>query len=360
MSNSAAEMIRRRASQLTASLNVAHPIIGGPMAGVGTPALAAAVSNAGGLGALGAGMMEPAAIEEAVSRIRALTAQPFAVNLFVTPRPEGDLDQLTRMTARLARYRTELGLARQKIPSRFAPDFDAQFDAVLAARVPVVSFTFGALERNRIEALHAQGAKVIGTATCVREARLLAAVGCDAVVASGIEAGGHRATFAVPFEQAQVGLFALLPQVAMAVDVPVIAAGAVMTARQAAAAMWLGASGVQLGSALLRTPESGAGAAYREALATVEDIGTRQTRAFSGRPARGVINRVMNEIEAGGDIPPYPLQNKLTSEIRSAAGEQGKADYLSLWAGQAAALARELPAEQVVRDMALELNQFLN
>jgi nitronate monooxygenase len=231
---------------------------------------------------------------------------------------------------------------------------------VLAARVPVVTFTFGALERNRIEALHAQGAKVIGTATCVREARLLAAVGCDAVVASGIEAGGHRATFAVPFEQAQVGLFALLPQVAMAVDVPVIAAGAVMTARQAAAAMWLGASGVQLGSALLRTPESGAGAAYREALATVEDIGTRQTRAFSGRPARGVINRIMNEIEAGGDIPPYPLQNKLTSEIRSAAGEQGKADYLSLWAGQAAALARELPAEQVVREMALELNQFLN
>ena len=360
MSNPDMQKIRHRALRLTSMLGVEHPIIGGPMAGVGTPALTAAVTNAGGLGSLGAGMMEPAAIEAALLRIRALTDLPFAVNLFVTPQPAVDLAQLTRMTARLARYRTELGLPRQRIPSTFAPDFDAQFDAVVAARVPVVSFTFGTLERSRIEVLKAQGARLIGTATCVREARHLEELGCDAVVASGIEAGGHRATFAVPFEQAQVGLFALLPQVAAAVKVPIIAAGAVMTAQHAAAAMLLGASGVQLGSALLRTPESGASAAYREALAAVDDIGTRQTRAFSGRPARGIVNRVMAEVEAGGDIPPYPLQNKLTAEIRSAASEQGKAEYLSLWAGQAAALARELPADQVVREMALELNSFFN
>lgn len=359
----APELIRHRAARLTALLGAPLPIIGGPMAGVTTPALAAAVSHAGGLGSLGVGMMEPEAIEQAIAETRALigdTDRPFAVNLFVTPRPVVDNEQLTRMIGRLARYRGELGLPRQKIPSIFAPDFDAQFDAVLAARVPVVSFTFGALDRARIEALHAQGTKVIGTATCVREARQLAELGCDAIVASGIEAGGHRATFAVPFEASQVGLFALLPQVAAAVEVPVIAAGGVMTAEQVAAALLLGASGVQLGSALLRTPESGASAAYKEALAGVEDIGTRQTRAFSGRPARGVVNRMMVELAAvEADIPPYPVQNKLTQELRAEASKQGRAEFLSLWAGQAVGLARAEPAADVVRRLASELDSLL-
>jgi nitronate monooxygenase len=359
----APDLIRHRAARLTALLGIAHPIIGGPMAGVTTPALAAAVSNAGGLGALGVGMMEPAAIETAIAETRALLAdsdRPFAVNLFITPQPDVDNEQLTRMIGRLARYRGELGLPRQKIPSVFAPAFDAQFDAVLAARVPVVSFTFGALDASRIDALHAQGAKVIGTATCVREAKQLAAAGCDAIVASGIEAGGHRATFAVPFEASQVGLFALLPQVAAAVDVPVIAAGGVMTAEQIAAALLLGASGVQLGSALLRTPESGASAAYKEALVEVEDIGTRQTRAFSGRPARGVINRMMMELATVEvDVPPYPIQNKLTQELRAAANSQGRAEFLSLWAGQAVGLARAEPAGAIVRRLAAELESLL-
>jgi nitronate monooxygenase len=358
-------LIRHRAARLTALLGVRHPIVGGPMAGVGTPALTAAVSNAGGLGALGVGMMEPAAIEEAIAETRALISAhggdpPFAVNLFVTPQPAVDAEQVTRMIGRLARYRGELGLPRQKIPSVFAPDFDSQFDAVLAARVPVVSFTFGVLDAKRIDALHAQGARVIGTATCVREARQLAAAGCDAIVASGIEAGGHRATFAVPFEAAQVGLFALLPQVAAAVDVPVIAAGGVMTAEQVAAALLLGASGVQLGSALLRAPESGASAAYKEALAGVEDIGTRQTRAFSGRPARGVVNRMMMELATvEADIPAYPVQNRLTQELRAEANRQGRAEFISLWAGQAAALARAEPAAGIVRRLVADLDSLL-
>jgi nitronate monooxygenase len=359
----APDLIRHRAARLTALLDVRLPIIGGPMAGVTTPALAAAVSRAGGLGSLGVGMMEPAAIEQAIAETRTLIgdlARPFAVNVFVTPQPAVDAEQLTRMIGRLARYRGELGLPRQKIPSVFAPAFDAQFDAVLAARVPVVSFTFGALDRARIDALHAQGAQVIGTATCVREARQLAELGCDAIVASGIEAGGHRATFAVPFEASQVGLFALLPQVAGAVEVPVIAAGGVMTAEQIAAALLLGASGVQLGSALLRTPESGASAAYKDALAGVEDIGTRQTRAFSGRPARGVINRMMVELAAvDADIPPYPVQNKLTQELRAEANRQGRAEFLSLWAGQAVGLARAEPAGEIVARLAAELESLL-
>lgn len=359
----APDLIRHRAARLTARLGIALPIIGGPMAGVTTPALAAAVSNAGGLGSLGVGMMEPAAISQAIADTRALLEdkRPFAVNLFITPQPAVDGEQVTRMIGRLARYRGELGLPRQKLPSVFAPEFDAQFDAVLAARVPVVSFTFGALDAARIDALHAQGARVIGTATCVREAKQLAQLGCDAIVASGIEAGGHRATFAVPFEAAQVGLFALLPQVAAAVEVPVIAAGGVMTAEQAAAALLLGASGVQLGSALLRTPESAASAAYKAALIDVEDIGTRQTRAFSGRPARGVINRMMVELDAvAADTPPYPIHNKLTAELRAEANTQGRAEFVSLWAGQSVALATEQPAAEVVRRLGADLAELIS
>ena len=355
----AADLIRRRSARLTSLLGIEHAVVGGPMAGVNTPELVAAVSNAGGLGSLGCGMMEPAAIEAAITKIRELTDKPFAVNLFITPQPVADEAQILRMQARLAGYRSELGLPRGKLPSTFAPNFAEQFEVLHSARVPVFSFTFGLLDRERIAALHAQGTLVIGTATCVREARDIAAAGCDAVVASGIEAGGHRATFAVPIEQSQLGLFALLPQVAAAVNVPVIAAGGVMTAEQIAAAMLLGAGGVQLGSALLRTPECGASDAYKAAVAGVEDIGTRLTRAFSGRPARSVVNRFMQEIDAAGDIPEYPIQNKLTQDIRAAANAQGKAEYVSLWAGQAAALASTDPAGEVVRRLQRELEALL-
>jgi nitronate monooxygenase len=355
----AVELIRTRAARLTSLLGIEHAIVGGPMAGVNTPELVAAVSNAGGLGSIGCGMMSPEQIEAAIRRIRELTDRPFAVNLFVTPQPAADEAQILRMQARLARYRAELALPRGKLPAAFAPDFAEQFDAVLAARVAVFSFTFGALDAAHLEALHKQGAKVIGTASCVREARHLAESGCDAVVASGVEAGGHRPTFAVPAEAAQIGLFALLPQVAAAIEVPVIAAGGVMTAAQIGAALLLGASGVQLGSALLRCPESGASAAYKEALAGVEDTGTRLTRAFSGRWARGAVNRFMQEIDAAGDIPEYPIQNRLTQDIRAAANAQGKAEYLSLWAGQAAALGSTEPAGDAVRRLQRELEALL-
>ena len=355
----ASALIRARAARLTALLGIERPIIGGPMAGVNTPELVAAVSNAGGLGSIGCGMMEPEAIASAIGRIRELTDRPFAVNLFITPQPPVDEAQLLRMQARLAGYRAELGLPRGKLPARFAPDFGEQFDAVLAARVPAFSFTFGALDAPRLQALRAQGTKVIGTATCVREARELAALGCDAIVVSGVEAGGHRGTFAVPMETARVGLFALLPQAAAAVDTPLIAAGGVMTAEQIAAALLLGAAGVQLGSALLRTPECGASAAYKAALEGLEDTSTRLTRAFSGRWARAVVNRFMQEIDAGGDIPEYPIQNRLTQDIRAAANAQGKADFISLWAGQAAGLARDEPAADLVRRLGTEFEALL-
>jgi nitronate monooxygenase len=163
----------------------------------------------------------------------------------------------------------------------------------------------------------------------------------------------------VPAESAQVGLFALLPQAAAAVDVPLIAAGGVMTAEQIAAALLLGASGVQLGSALLRSPECGASAAYKAALQGLGDTGTRLTRAFSGRWARGAVNRFMQEIDAAGDIPDYPIQNRLTQDLRAAANAQGKAEYVSLWAGQAAGLSTVEPAGEIVRRLQSELEALL-
>jgi len=204
----AADLIRARTARLTSLLGIEHAILGGPMAGVNTPELVAAVSNAGGLGSIGCGMMTAEQIVAAVGRIRELTDRSFAINLFITPQPAVDEAQILRMQAKLAPIapssacRGASCLARSRRISR------EQFDAVLAARVPVFSFTFGALDAPRRQALRAQGARVIGTASCVREGRQLAELGCDAIVVSGSEAGGHRPTFAVPPQAAQVGLFA--------------------------------------------------------------------------------------------------------------------------------------------------------
>ncbi|MEG1834355.1 MAG: nitronate monooxygenase [Burkholderiaceae bacterium] len=352
--------LRSRAAELTALLSVELPIIGAPMAGVTTPELVAAVSEAGGLGSLACGMMEPAQIESAIRQVRALTAKPFAVNLFVTPQPEFDAAAVERMQARLAPLRAELGLGPLELPARLAPDFDAQFAALEAARVPVVSFTFGGLREPYMEALEAQGVILIGTANTVREAKVLRTAGCHAVVAQGHEAGGHRAYFESPAEGAQVGLFALLPQAARVATVPVIAAGAVMNGQAMASALMLGAAGVQLGTVLLRSPESGAPEAWKEAARWADDASTRVTAAISGRPARGIVNRLMSELEASGiPAPAYPVQNALTAGLRRAAADAGRADLLALWAGQGVALASAAPAAQTVRRIWNEFETLL-
>ncbi|MCE2969799.1 MAG: nitronate monooxygenase family protein [Burkholderiales bacterium] len=353
-----ASLFDRRAARLTVRLGIAQPILGGPMAGVTTPALVAAVGEGGGLGLLGAGMMQPSAIEQAIAQTRALTRKPFGINLFIAPQPQADAAQVARMLAKLAPYCAELGLPPPEVPARCAPDFAAQFDAVLEARLPVFSFTFGLLDRARLAALHARGTFVIGTASCVAEAKLLAELGCDAVVAQGAETGGHRASFAVPFDEGQIGLFALLPQVAAAVEIPVIAAGSVMSGAQIAAALLLGASGVQLGSALLATPECGTSPAYKAALAQATDTATQVTRSFSGRPARGLRNRFMQEI-GEADIPDYPIQNALTAPLRAAANAQGRAEFVSLWAGQGAALACAEPTAAVMSRLIEEFDALV-
>ena len=344
-------------SSLLQRLGIALPIIQGPMTGSDTPALAAAVSAAGGLGMLGCGMRSPAAMAEAAAAVRQQTDRPFGMNLFVQATPTPDEATVQTAMERLAPLYAELGLQPQR-PTQWCEDFAAQFEALLALRPAVASFTFGILDAAQVARLHAAGCLVVGTATTVAEARAWAGVGVDAVCASGTEAGGHRGTFLGAFAASQVGTLALVPQCVDAVDIPVIAAGGIMDGRGIAAAQALGAQAVQMGTAFLACPESGIGPAYRQALAQAQDTDTRLTRVFSGRPARGIVNAMMEALAAEEDrVPAYPVQNALTGALRRAAAAQGRTSHLSLWAGQGVAAVRPLPAAQLVALLAQEWAQ---
>jgi len=343
---------------LAARIGIEHAVILAPMAGgAGTPALAAAVSAAGGLGSLGAAYLSPGQIEAAAAEVRRATDRPFAVNLFVGG-AAGRTHDAGPMLALLARWHAGLGIEPPRLPPMPADPFDAQVEAVLRARVPVFSFTFGIPDRAVLAELRRSGVLVMGTATTVAEAVALEEAGVDAVVAQGSEAGGHRGTFAAPLEAALVGTLALVPQVADAVGVPVVASGGIMDGRGIVAARALGAAAVQLGTAFLATDESGAPDAYRAAVLRGRDDATTVTRAFSGRPARGLRNRFIEEVDGGGvPIPPFPLQNSLTRPLRAAAAAAGEADALSLWAGQGVGLARAGSAAALVARLAAEAEE---
>ena len=356
------------ARSLRNDLALRLPIVQGPMTGSDTPALAAAVSAAGGLGMLGCGMRSPAAIAEAAAEVRRRTDRPFGLNLFVQDTPAPDAATVDAALARLAPLYAEFGLT-PTVPARWCEDFAAQFEALIAARPAVASFTFGILNPAQVERLHQAGCTVIGTATTVAEAVAWADVGADAVVASGMEAGGHRGTFlasqagaAAPsladFAAAMVGTLALVPPCVDALaprGLPVIAAGGIMDGRGIAAAQALGAEAVQMGTAFLACDESGIGPAYREALARATATDTRTTRVFSGRPARGIVNAMMDRLQAHETtVPAYPVQNALTGALRRASAEAGRADHLSLWAGQGVAAVRPLPAASLVATLEAE------
>lgn len=361
-------------NRLWQALPLRLPIIQGPMTGSDTPALAAAVSAAGGLGMLGCGMRSPSAMAEAAAEVRRRTDRPFGLNLFVQDMPAPEPAKVEQALARLAPLYAEFGL-QPSVPSQWCEDFTNQFDALVEARPAVASFTFGILNAAQVERLHGAGCTVIGTATTVAEAIAWAEVGADAVCASGMEAGGHRGTFLptsrpghraqapgepaglsspsqADFAAAMVGTMALVPQCVDALrprGVSVIAAGGIMDGRAIAAAQALGADAVQMGTAFLACPESGIGQAYRDALARARGTDTRVTRVFSGRPARGIVNTMMERLAPDeAAIPAYPVQNALTGALRRAAAAQGRDDYLSLWAGQGVAATRALPAGELV------------
>ncbi|HYO52755.1 nitronate monooxygenase [Archangium sp.] len=340
--------------QLAVRLGIEHPIIQAPMAGgITTPELVAAVSNAGGLGSIGAPYMKPADIVQLARRVRELTDRPYAINLFAPQPPPAKADP-SRMLAELARYHQELGLEPPRPPASPLPSFEEQVDAVVESGVRIFSFTLGIPPPAVLERLKARGIVLIGTATNVREAKLLEAAGVDIVVAQGSEAGGHRGTFAEPFEAGMVGTMALVPQVVDAVGLPVIASGGIMDGRGIAAARVLGASGVQLGTAFLTCPESGAAPAYKAALREARDDMTVLTRALSGRPARGLANALSKAFEDTEAILPFPLQHAATGPLRSAAAARGDLRFMTLWSGQAAALSRGLPAAELMRELIAE------
>ena len=346
---------------LTRRLGLTHPIIQAPLAGGGdTPHLVAAVCNAGALGFIGAAYLTPAQIAEASRAVRAGTSRPFGINLFA-PLPVSEAPKDPRAAVDcVAPFYAELGLPAPSLPTSGSHSFDEQLTAALESGASVFSFTFGILPSPAMDAIKARGMFLIGTATTVEEATALQKAGADAVVTQASEAGGHRSTFAAPFEAALIGAMALVPQVVDSVRVPVIASGGIMDGRGIAAALALGASGVQMGTAFLTCDEAGIPDAYKAAILASREDGTRLTRAFSGRPARGIVNRFMTEVDrAAESILPFPLQNSLTRPLRTAAAKAGRAEFLSLWAGQGVRLARRQPAANLVARLATDTEEAI-
>ncbi|RAP75880.1 NAD(P)H-dependent flavin oxidoreductase [Paenibacillus montanisoli] len=334
----------------TQMLDIRYPILLAPMAGgPGTPELVAAVSNAGGLGSLGAGYLTPEQIRSAILDIRQRTDRPFGVNLFIPEQTTTSEADIAEMNAYLNPYRSELGLAPIKKLPDLRETFAEQTQVLLEEKVPVFSFTFGIPAEAIIQAMKQSGTVVIGTATTVDEAMQLEAAGVHAIVAQGSEAGGHRGTFLKRANDALIGTMALVPQISDYVSVPVIASGGIMDGRGLVASLALGASAVQMGTAFLASNESGAHAVYKQKILSSTEDSTEVTRAYSGKPARGIRTAFMNELRSyAGSIPDYPIQNALTRDIRQAAAKANNPEYMSLWAGQGLRMASGRDAAAIV------------
>ncbi len=336
---------------LTERLGIRYPIIQAPMAGgPGTPQLIAAVANAGGLGSLAGGYLQPEQLRLAIAEVRALTDRPFAINLVATGPAKTDPARIARTNQLLAPYRAELGLAPEQPATLPEPSsFTEQLDVVLEERIPVVSFTFGVPDAVCLAALRETGVLTLGTATHLLEAIVLEESKVDFIIAQGAEAGGHRGTFIGHPEQGLVGTLTLVPLLTKHVRIPIIAAGGIMDGRGIAAARVLGAAGVQMGTAFLACPESGAHPAYKALLSAGSEIATTLTRVFTGRCGRVLRNRFVNELHAyEAELPGFPLQLFLTDAIRQAAAEQNQTDFMALWAGQGCHLCEAKPVAELL------------
>ncbi|MDP2151720.1 nitronate monooxygenase family protein [Parvibaculum sp.] len=343
-----------KTAALTGLLGIDLPILLAPMAGASTPELAAAVSNAGGLGALGTAMMKLEQVRQETATLRQLTNQSFNLNFFVHDEPKLGGYDAGPMQQALAPFYSELGLGGVPAPSVPAPAFNEEMLALLLELRPrVASFHFGLPAPETVERLKEAGMAVIGSATTAAEARALESGGADAIIAQGHEAGGHRGTFLDHVDLGTVGTIALVPQVVDAVDVPVIAAGGIGDARGIAAAFMLGAAGVQLGTAYLACPEANVHPVHRKALAEASDHSTVVTKLFSGRPARAIRNRLTEDLHAHErHAAPFPAQRPMVAQLTTASAKANRAELMQLWSGQAARLSKAEPAaEKTVRLM---------
>jgi nitronate monooxygenase len=336
-------------------LGLRHAIVQAPMAGSQGHALAAAVIRAGALGALPAALLAPPALRDEVQAVRAAAPGPLNLNFFAHRTPAPDEAREAAWRAALRPYYEAMGIDASAIPS--GPGrlpFDAAACALVEALAPeVVSFHFGLPEAALLERVRRAGAQVWSTATTVAEARALAERGVDAVIAQGVEAGGHRGMFLDEDVTTQLGTLALVPQVVAAVDVPVIAAGGIADARGVAAALALGAAAVQVGTAFLLCPEATTSAVHRAALKSPGASHTALTNLMSGRPARGIVNRLMRELGPLSALPPvFPGATNALAPLRAAAERRGSGDFSPLWAGQNTSGCREVPAAEVVAELA--------
>lgn len=344
------------------ALGVAHPIFLAPMAGgPGTPELAAAVANAGGLGFLGGGYLAPDALRAEIRRVRALSRGPFGVNLFAGGYHETTDRDPTPMLDLMASVHAELGLAAPSVPAVPPDPFRAQLAVVLEERPAAFSFTFGIPEAASIRALRDANIVILGTATAVDEALALEAARVDAIVAQGAEAGAHRGTFLGRAEEWMVPTFDLVRAIRARTNVPIVASGGIMTGGDIAEALRAGAVAVQMGTAFLTCDEAGTSKPYHDALLHANERESVLTRAYSGRHARGLRNRFIDRVgERDALILPYPIQNSLTRPMRTAAAKQDNPEYLSLWAGTGVARVRPMPAKALLETLVRELRQALS
>ncbi|MCU1237898.1 MAG: 2-nitropropane dioxygenase [Candidatus Solibacter sp.] len=338
-------------------LGIELPIIQSPMAGAQDSDLAVAVAEAGGLGSLPCAMLTPAQVRAEVDSIRRRTARPINLNFFCHTPPHPDPDRELAWRRRLAPYYSEFGLDPERpiAPSNRAPFDSAMCDVVEQCRPQIVSFHFGLPEPGLLRRVQSTGARILSSATTVDEARWLADRGCDAIIAQGTEAGGHRGMFLTEDVTTQLGTIALVPQVVDAVSVPVIAAGGIADGRGIRAAFALGASAVQIGTAYLRCPEARISDVHRRALFGPEARRTAITNVFTGRPARGIVNRVIEELgPLTGIAPQFPLAAAALAPLRKSSEAALSEDFAQMWASQSAPLARELPAGELTRMLASE------
>ncbi len=346
------DMQKRLTTPLMQQLGINKPIIQGPMLGPSTPELAAAATNAGALGSLAASAIDAEALRNAVADIRRRTQGPFNINLFVQDPPHPAPQELEHAFALLNPIRQELGLPPAQPLAKYCEDFRSQLEMLVELRVPVVSFTFGLLDAASVERLHRAGSLVIGTASNVAEARAWEANGADVICAQGAETGGHRGTFLGSHDDSMIGLMALVPQIVDNVKLPVVAAGGIMDGRGIAAALMLGAQAVQMGTAFLVTAESKIHPLWKARIREAADTSTRTTKTFTGRSARGIVTDFMLRLQDHEDtVPPYPVQNALTNEIRQAARAANRPEFLSMWAGQGAGLACARSEDITIREL---------
>ncbi|MGH9386205.1 MAG: NAD(P)H-dependent flavin oxidoreductase [Vicinamibacterales bacterium] len=343
---------------LQALLGVELPIIQAPMAGVQGSALAIAVSNAGGLGSLPCAVLSPDAIRSELETIRAHAGQPFNVNFFAHTPPVPDPEREAAWRSALAPHYREFGIDAAEVPAgSLRASFDDEAAELLAEFTPpVVSFHFGLPSTLLLARVKSWGAKILSSATTVAEARWLELRGVDAIIAQGLEAGGHRGSFLSEDISLHSGTFALLPQIVRAVGVPVIAAGGIADAKGVAAALAMGASGVQIGTTYLLCPEATASAVHRAALKSDAARHTALTNVFTGRPARSIVNRAIRELgPMSPAAPAFPLAASAMAPLRAHAEREGSGDYSPLWCGQNASGCKDIPAGQLTRELASDL-----